>query len=94
MTMRLKAGAKSADPQSYWTGLGLAASLAAALLAITLFQTLTTFFIRLYEADVMLRAVGNASLFSRVSLDVALFALGLLVVHGLLATRGPCARRS
>ena len=78
MTIRLKADAKSAEPTPYWAGAGLAASLSAAFLAITLFQTLTTFFIRLYEADVMLRAVGNVSLFSRVSLDVAIFALGLL----------------
>jgi len=85
LTIRLKADAKSAEPPPYWAGAGLAASLSAAFLAITLFQTLTTFFIRLYEADVMLRAVGNVSLFSRVSLDVAVFALGLLVVHGLLA---------
>jgi len=85
LTIRLKADAKSAESSCYWSGAGLAASLSAALLAITLFQTLTTFFIRLYEADVMLRAVGNVSLFSRVSLDIALFALGLLVVHGLLA---------
>jgi hypothetical protein len=85
LTIRLNAAAKLAQPPSYWAGTGVAASLSAALLAITLFQTLTTFFIRLYEADVMLRAVGNVSLFSRVSLDVAIFALGILVVHGLLA---------
>jgi hypothetical protein len=83
--MRLTEDARSARPESYWTGLGLAAFLAAALFAIPLFQTLTTFFIRLYEADVMLGAVGNVSLNSRVSLDVALFALGLLVLHGLFA---------
>jgi hypothetical protein len=83
--MRLTDDARSAGPESSWKGLGLAAFLAAALFAIPLFQTLTTFFIRLYEADVMLRAVGNVSLGSRVSLDVALFALGLLILHGLFA---------
>ena len=83
--MRLTDNAETAEAQSYWTGLGLAAFLAAAFLAITLFQTLTTFFIRLYEADVMLGAVGNVSLDSRVSVDVVLFVLGLVIVHGLLA---------
>jgi len=83
--MQLTDYARSTGRQSYATGLGLAAFLAAAFLAITLFQTLTTFFIRLYEADVMIGAVANVSLFSRVSLDVVLFAIGLLVVHGLLA---------
>ena len=85
MTTRLKVDAKSAEPPSYWAGAGLAAVLSASFLAITLIQTLTTFFIRLYESDVMLRAVGNVNLFSRMSLDVAIFVFGLLVVHGLLA---------
>ncbi len=85
MTIWSKDDAKSADAPSYWAGAGLAAFLSAAFLAITLFQTLTTFFIRLYEADVMLRAVGNVSLFSRVSLDIAIFAIGLMVVHGIFA---------
>jgi arylsulfatase A-like enzyme len=83
--MRLADDARSAGSRPYWKGLGLAAFLAVALLVITLLQTLTTFFIRLYDADVMLRAVGNVSLESRVSLDIAFFVIGLLVVHGLLA---------
>jgi hypothetical protein len=85
LTMRRTDNAQSERSPPYWTGLGLAAFLAAAFLAIPLVQTLTTFFIRLYEADVMLGAVGNVSLDSRVSLDVALFSLGILILHGLLA---------
>lgn len=77
--------AQLAGQQSYRTGLGLATILSAALLLLPVLQTLTTFFIRLHDADVMLGAVGNASFISRVSLDLALFALALLVLHGLLA---------
>lgn len=83
--MDLTDNARSDRDRSYWTGFWLAALLAAALLAITLFQTLTTFFIRMYEADVMLAAVANVGFVSRVTLDVSLFAIGLLLVHGLLA---------
>jgi len=83
--MELTDNTRSGRARSPWSGLGLAALLAAALLAITLFQTLTTFFIRMYEADVMLAAVGNVRFASRVTLDVSLFAVGLLLVHSLLA---------
>ena len=85
MTIRLTPSAYSAGSAPYWTGVGLALLLAAALLAITLSQTLTTFFIRMYDLDVMLRAVGNVSFYSRVTLDVALFGLGVLIVHLILA---------
>lgn len=84
-TVRPAASARSAGKQARFTGLGVAAGLSAVFLAATLFQTLATFFIRLYESDVMLGAVGNVSLWSRVSLDIALFALGVLVLHALLA---------
>lgn len=84
--MMLRANnAKSVQPNSLWEGVGLAAILAAAFLSITLLQTLTTFFIRMYEADVMLGAIGNVDVISRVSLDVSVFAAGLILVHGLLA---------
>lgn len=83
--MRSRLSTQWADQRSYWTGLSLATVLSAALLLLPVLQTLTTFFIRLHDADVMLGAVGNASLISRVSLDLALFALALLALHGLLA---------
>ena len=71
--------------QSYWTGAWLAYALSLVLLAVTAFQTLATFFIRMYASDVMLGVVTNFTLLSRATLDVAGFALGLVLLHALLA---------
>jgi len=76
--------------RSFRAGSTLAFSLSAALLVITACQSLATFFIRMYQSDVMLGAVGNVSLFSRSTLDLLVFVLGLLVVHGLLALAVHC----
>lgn len=85
MSARHNGTERSEGGQTYWTGLGLAVCLTVALLVITLFQTLSTFVIRLYEADVMLGVLGNVGLDSRLVMDVALFAIGVLAVHGLFA---------
>lgn len=68
-----------------WNGLGLAIGLATAFLLISSFQTLTTFLIRLYQSDVMLGAVGDFSLLSRVALQIGIFCAALVGVHLLLA---------
>jgi hypothetical protein len=70
---------------SFWAGAWLACLLSMVLLAVTAFQSLATFFIRMYSSDVMLGVVNNFTLFSRATWDVVGFALGLVLLHALLA---------
>ena len=74
-----------ASARSFWTGAGVSFLLAFALLVVTAYQSLATFFIRMYASDVMLGAVGNIDLMSRASFEIAIFVLGLVAVHALFA---------
>ena len=70
---------------SSWHGLGLAVALAAAFLLISAFQTLATFFIRMYESDVVLGSIGNFSLVSGMTVQLGMFCAALVGVHLLFA---------
>jgi len=71
--------------QSFARGFALALGLALAFFAISLFQTMATFLIRLYGSDVMLGAVLNVRLASKMSLEIATFGVVLLLLHVLFA---------
>ncbi len=71
--------------QSFAGGFPLALGLALAFFAISLFQTMATFLIRLYGSDVMLGAVLNVRLVSKMSLEIATFGVVLLLLHVLFA---------